>query len=126
MLPVTRGQLIHFTAKVDVVHPLTRNVKEETVEFNSNMTVLDMRGGERFDAKSFSDRDLFPGEILLMDANGWLVSRSEAGDEADYQAEVNQLNLLEEAKKNGTGIGPGGLPGGVPARGQPRGEGGGR
>lgn len=124
MTAIERGQLIEFSAKVDVVHPLTQKVEEKTVQFNANNVVVDIRGGEAFSPGNFRDRDTVPGEVLFMDANGWLSARSEAVDEPDYVAQATRLEDLRRAKEANVAAPVGGLPGGGEGGGRKRGEGG--
>jgi hypothetical protein len=128
MLPVTRGQLIKFSAKVDVVNPLTRIPKEETVAFDVNRTLVDIRGGERFSPGNLKDPDTVPGDVLLMDANGKLYAHSEAADEPDYVAEAAWLEQLRMAKESNSQAPLGTYPddggeGGVPFLRRGRGDG---
>jgi hypothetical protein len=60
-----------------------------------------------------------------MDANGFLVVKSELDDEAAYNAELYTLEQLKAARENPTGStidgglqGEGGFPGGIPPRGR--------
>jgi hypothetical protein len=124
MPPVKRGQPIKFSAKVDVVHPLTRIPTEETVAFDAKKVVVDMRGGERFDPVSINDRDTFPGEVLTMDPNGWLSAHSEAADEPTYVGKADWLFMLEEAKKTNSQAPFGNFPGDEGGEGSDGGEGG--
>jgi hypothetical protein len=96
---VGRGQLIRFSAKVSVVHPILRIPKEETVEFKTDRIVIDIRGGERFNPNDFKDRDTAPGEVLTMDSSGQLWVNSEVADEPDYLAEAAWLEQLRLAKE---------------------------
>jgi hypothetical protein len=101
---VERGQAIKFSTKLDVVHPITRVPKEETVAFNAKMVLLDMRGGEQFTPGSLKDRDTIPGEVLLMDANGMLFTQTEVNDEPDYLAEVQSLEAIRLAKETNSTV----------------------
>jgi hypothetical protein len=121
MQGVERGQLIDFTAKVSVVHPITRMVEEKTIDFHAGMVLLDIRGGEGFREtfgmpKDYKDRDTLPGEVLFMDANGWLSARTETNDELDYLAEAEWLEMLDAAKESNTTAPAGGAPDGLVPR----------
>lgn len=123
MKEVERGQLIEFSAKVDVVHPITRKPEERTVQFNANSVVLDIRGGEAFSPKDYKDHDTMPGEVLFMDSNGSLSAHSETTDQADYDSFAGMVEMLRQAKETNTAAPYGEVPGG---EGEPGGLRGGR
>jgi hypothetical protein len=50
-------------------------------DFNSDATVIDLRGGERLSGRGGTALTA-PGEILLLDADGFLVVRDELDDKS--------------------------------------------
>ncbi|REK17212.1 MAG: hypothetical protein DWQ37_07020 [Planctomycetota bacterium] len=77
--------------EVPVKHPITGQVTNVELKFDSNFVVLDMHGGESMPGKM---RATYPGEILFMDADGKMTVRSELDDAAQYE-EI----LVKEDKK---------------------------
>jgi hypothetical protein len=96
--PVVRGRTLQFTRNVDVIDPLTLQPTTEQVEFLAKALVVDVKGGEPLAPANSRDRDREPGEIVLFDANGWLVIRSELDDASEYKRESELMDLVKNAK----------------------------
>lgn len=72
--------------KVVVPHPLNKAEKKEvTLGFTSNFVVLDIYGGDSLPGRA---KQTAPGEVLLLDASGKLVVRSELDDAAQYTESI--------------------------------------
>ncbi|MBN1591383.1 MAG: hypothetical protein JW888_17860, partial [Pirellulales bacterium] len=86
----------------------TPKPKVETIDYLTEMLVLDLRGGERLPGKN---RDLtWPGEMLLLDPDGNLVVHSDVGDHKEYSAQKNPAKTQPGIMGGPTGT-PGGLEG---------------
>lgn len=115
MTMLSRGQLLNYTANVDVFHPLTNRVEKKDIRFDPNVILLDLRGGEPLSANP-RDKEKAPGEVLFLDQNGWLMVKSELEDEPSYLAETGILKALEDARASATTPAPAGGEGGVPGK----------
>ncbi len=82
---VRRGAMANTPpATVMVRDPLNNSTQQlDNMSFKSNITVLDIHGGRKL---SHRMPIMAPGEILLLDANGNLTTRSEIEDEKQYEA----------------------------------------
>jgi hypothetical protein len=123
MGPLNRGQLVHYTANIDVVHPLTHQAAQTEMEFTLDMALVDLKGGEPFAPDDKTNRDKIPAELLFLSPNGRLVIKSELDDEREFLTEVSLLEKLKAARENKNeapldgGFPDGGIPGeGVPMR----------
>ncbi|MEX0676144.1 MAG: hypothetical protein WD063_03665 [Pirellulales bacterium] len=85
---VHRGVLANTEQKpVKVRHPISRQITELTLGFQSNILVLDIYGGRDL-GKRKTPPIVTPGEILLLDADGNMTVRSELDDQAQYESSI--------------------------------------
>lgn len=61
------------------------------VNYYTNMTVVDFRGGERLDTKRGGLNLTAPGKVLLVDADGNLIVRDELVDKPEYD-KITSIN----------------------------------
>ena len=97
---VKAGDLLDFNQPTHVLHPVTRNVhKVSDVEVQTSKVVLDVSDGEVLDVSKKAPIEYFyPGEILVMDANGNIQLRNDMDDRTDYLAV-----MLEKDEKSSIG-----------------------
>ena len=111
---VNRGSVLNFTSAAEYPHPIKLVVnKVEDINFNVNMMVLDIRGGEPLPGHFDDDPFSAPGEFALLDANGNLVVQNEL-DDFDrflrFSYEPDEKDDPVGADGEGGGMG-GGMPG---------------
>ncbi len=83
---VQRGGLANAAARsVKVKSPLKAEAEEMTLDFQSNIVVLDIYGGRTLGRRRL-EPILSPGEILVMDADGNLTVRNDLDDEPQYES----------------------------------------
>jgi len=113
---VLRGAFLDFEQDVDVLHPLTLQIKRlEKYAFSTDAFVADLRGGEPLmvdvDKDTKEETPLpVPGEYLVVDADGRLVACHEVDDAEEYR----RLLFIEDKPSSTVGapgmMGPGGGP----------------
>ncbi len=120
-----RGMVLNSIKKeeLEFVVPYTKVVKKKEVSsFVSNVTVVDMRGGEKLDASSSDDPMLTRGEVMLLMPDGSLSFTNDLDDSFTYRM-YTFADEHEQADKAGrTG---GGSSGGYGDMGSEMGSGGG-
>jgi hypothetical protein len=96
---VHRGTLANkMQAKVPVEDPRNHQVKEKTLDFDSNILVLDIYGGRTLPGRRKGPTITTPGEVLLLDAEGNMIVRSELDDRLLYDKSIVR-KAEEEARK---------------------------
>jgi hypothetical protein len=75
-------------ATVPVKHPQTKVETKVTLDFESNIIVLDIEGGRALTGRRRGPTITTPGEVLLLDAEGNMMVRSELEDEKLYAESV--------------------------------------
>jgi hypothetical protein len=102
---VKRGSMANFRSdaeRIDVVKMQLKEVKAH--QFNSNVLVVDIMGGEALPGgRDSKDRLSAPGEALLMTPTGKLVTHSELKESRDYYYNI----FPKETKWGADGYGPG-------------------
>jgi hypothetical protein len=98
---VRKGELLNFNEPAHVLHPVTWQVHKVTgLPVRTNQVVLDISGGERLGIKrSEPIQYQFPGEALVMDANGNIQLRNDLEDRGRYLAAA--LETDEKAEFGG-------------------------
>lgn len=93
-----RGQLANYDAmKVPVDDPTGNNEEPLEISFQTDTVLLDIVGGDTL-GKSRIDE---PGELLLFDADGRLVVRSEIADVEQYRKDDGTLAKLKGEETRG-------------------------
>ena len=88
---VLRGAFLDFTQDVDVLQPVTLQIKTlEKYSFGTDAFVADLRGGEALmvdvDKDSKEETPLpVPGEYLVVDGSGRLIACHEVDDAEEYR-----------------------------------------
>jgi hypothetical protein len=98
-----------------------------TLEFQSNIVVLDIYGGRTLGRRR-TEPIVSPGEVLVMDGDGNVTVRNELDDAAQYESTVVRdvqppkegLKKDEDAKKPRPGAAPRREPPGKPLRSDPK------
>jgi hypothetical protein len=85
--------------QVKVKDPRTQVVKDLTLDFESNILVLDIHGGRTLPGKRRSPAITTFGEVLLLDAEGNMMVRSELDDQSLYSKSLIE-DKAEPAPKN--------------------------
>jgi hypothetical protein len=84
---VHRGTVANTEVRdVQVKNPRDSQPKKMKLGFQSNILVLDIYGGRDLPARRKVPAVAGPGEILLLDANGNMMVRSELDDQAQYES----------------------------------------
>ena len=87
---VKAGELLNFDQAAHVLHPVTWQIHKVTgIPVNTQTVVLDVAAGEKLELKKSSLVDYyFPGEALVLDANGNIELRNDLEDRGRYLAAV--------------------------------------
>lgn len=85
---VKAGDLLDFEQPAHVLHPVTRQIHRVSgVEVVTGGVVLDVADGEEIETKKSSPISYYyPGEVLVMNANGKIELRSDLEDRGEYIA----------------------------------------
>ncbi len=120
-LEVYRSSVINFEATGASLEPIRLEIeKYKKYAFVTQATVLDVRGGEKVPAVTAKSKDSIDGigEMLIMDASGRLIVRSEADDAEEYKDSLlkfEKTGPVLDNSRNGQPFGPVppiGIPGG--------------
>jgi hypothetical protein len=85
---VQRGSRANAPQKaVKVKHPTNNDIRELTLDFQSNIVVLDIYGGRSLGRRR-TEPITSPGEILVMDADGNITVRNDIDDAAQYESTI--------------------------------------
>lgn len=112
-LEVYRSSVINFEATGAALEPIKLEIeKYKKYPFVTQATVLDVRGGEKVPAAAGKSKDSIDGigEMLLMDASGRLIVRSEADDAEEYKDSLLKFEKTGPVL-NGGGDRPFNIPG---------------
>lgn len=83
VLDASRGTVLNFTAKANVIHPITLQFRElPDFNFATGQSVIDLRGGEPLPG---GDQLTSLGEYIVVDDEGNVVVRSELNDYDSFQ-----------------------------------------
>jgi len=104
---------------VKLSDPITLEIKDQKLDFDTDTVLLDMIGGESLGEKN---RDDAPGMLLLLDEAGNLIVRGELDDKQQYDEAQAELDRIKNATKpaslpEDSGLGPDGRPTGRRNRG---------
>lgn len=118
---VKAGDLLDFDQAAHVLHPVTRQIHRVTdVEVVTNGVILDVADGEEIKTRKSSPISYYyPGEVLVMNANGKIELRSDLEDRGDYIAASlekdekasygGRRKRKSKAEENPFGMGMGGM-----------------
>jgi hypothetical protein len=87
-LPVRRGSVANVMGKEVSIRAPGGEIKKATLDFKSDILVLDIMGGQTLPGKRRVPALVSPGEVLLMDSDGNLSVRGELDDRASYDKTV--------------------------------------
>jgi len=78
---VHRGSVLNNQIDIEYAHPVSSVIKAvEQFDFQSDLIVGDIRGGEELPGSTRNRRVLAPGEFVLIDGSGKLIVRNEIDD----------------------------------------------
>lgn len=78
---IHRGAVLNSELNVEYAHPVSSTIKAvEKFDFQSNLIVGDIRGGDELPGSTRTRRVLSPGEFAFIDAEGSLIVRNELDD----------------------------------------------
>jgi hypothetical protein len=88
-----RGQMANYTVDTPLLKPSTGKVETETVNFQTNLVLIDMAGGESLPTY----RGRSPGRMLLLSPTGELDVKSELTDVSTFDSELDRIAELAKA-----------------------------